>query len=317
MQSPIRRVVLIGTGGTIAGTAPRAGDLIGYTAGALAAEQLVAAVPALAGEALEAETLARIDSCDMDEATWLALLRRLRAALARDDVAGAVVTHGTDTLEETGWFLHRCLGADKPVVLTAAMRPATAPSPDGPQNLVDAVRVAREPGARGVLAVLGGRVHAAAELRKLHGWRVDAFSSGDAGALAVVEDGRVRRFRDWPDAPPHAAADAVRGGAALPRVEIVTSHAGARGATVDALVASGVDGIVVAGTGNGTVHAALREALARAAAAGVGVVRASRCLAGGVVGGEADPLPSAGPRTPFQARIELMLDLLAARPGRG
>ena len=134
------------------------------------------------------------------------------------------------------------------------MRPATALSADGPQNLLDAVTVARMAGARGVLAVLAGRVHAGMDLRKLHGWRVDAFGSGDAGPLGVVEDGRVRLFRAWPDTPLHAAAQTLGDPAAWPVVDIVTSHAGARGRTLDALVAAGAQGIVIAGTGNGSVH---------------------------------------------------------------
>ena len=313
MQSVAGRVVVIGTGGTIAGTAARADDLLGYTAGALTAADLVAAVPALAGQGLEAETLARLDSSDMDHATWAALRERAAMHLARPEVVAVVVTHGTDTLEETAYFLHRTLAAPKPLVLTAAMRPASALSADGPQNLLDAVTVARGVGARGVLAVLAGRVHAGAELRKLHGWRVDAFGSGDAGPLGVVEDGRVRMFRDWPATALHVAAPALGDAAAWPAVDIVTSHAGARAATLEALVAAGALGIVIAGTGNGSVHHELDAAARRAVAAGVAVRRASRCLLGGVVGTPAQALPAAGPLTPAQARIELMLDLLASR----
>jgi L-asparaginase len=306
-------VVVLATGGTIAGTASRADDAIGYRAGALSAADLVAAVPPLQGQAIEAHTLARLDSCDMDFATWRALHGAAAAALARPEVAGVVVTHGTDTLEETAYFLHRTLAATKPVVLTAAMRPATALSPDGPQNLLDAVSVACAPDAAGVLVALGGRVWDGAQLRKLHGWRVDAFDGGDAGPLAVLEDGALRRFRDWPRAAPHPAAAALLAADAAdwPVVEIVTSHAGARGAALDALVAAGAQGLVIAGTGNGTVHHALRGAAARALERGARVVRASRCLAGGVVGAPAQALPSYGPLTPVQARIELMLDLQA------
>ena len=313
------RVVLVATGGTIAGTAARQQDHVGYTAGALGADDLVAAVPALQGLPLEALTLARLDSCDMDHATWQALARCLAAQLARPEVAGVVVTHGTDTLEETAYFLHRTLRATKPVVLTAAMRPATAASPDGPQNLLDAVTLARC-GAlaggetpQGVLVVLGGQVLAGAEVRKVHGYRVDAFASGDAGPVAVLEDGVLRRFRDWP-APPAVRADVLeRDPATWPVVDIVTSHAGARGAVVDALVAAGAQGLVIAGTGNGSVHRQVLAAARRAEAQGVRVWRASRCLLGGVVGSPPGALPSAGPLTPAQARVELLLDLLAAR----
>jgi L-asparaginase len=312
MQSSSGLVVVVGTGGTIAGTAARAESHVGYTAGALGADALIAAVPALRGQALQTLTLARLDSRDMDHATWMALRACLAEQLARPEVAGVVVTHGTDTLEESAYFLHRTLAAPKPVVLTAAMRPATAPSPDGPQNLLDAVTLARTPGARGVLAVLGGQVLAGAELRKLHGYRVDAFGTGDAGPLALIEDGALRCFRPWPDAPLHPADPSATPVASWPVVDIVTSHAGARGATLDALVAAGAAGIVIAGTGNGSVHAALDAAARRAQAAGVRVVRASRCQLGGVVGARPDSLPSSGPLTPPQARIELLLDLLAS-----
>ncbi|CAD5369727.1 L-asparaginase [Rubrivivax sp. A210] len=314
MQSRPALVVIVGTGGTIAGTSAQPERHVGYQAGVLGVDQLVAAVPALQGQALEAQTLARLDSCDMDHATWQALREAVARQLARPEVAGVVVTHGTDTLEETAYFLHRTLAAPKPVVLTAAMRPASAPSADGPQNLLDAVALARYPGARGVVAMLGGQVLGAVDLRKLHGYRVEAFSAGDAGPLALMEDGVLRSFRPWPAAPLHAADPSAGPVSAWPVVEIVTSHAGARAATLDALVAAGAAGLVIAGTGNGSVHHTLLAAAARAQGAGVRVVRASRCLQGGVVGTPAGALPSYGPLTPAQARVELMLDLLAAAP---
>lgn len=321
MPSSASTIVVLGTGGTIAGVAARAGDHVGYQAGQLGAQALVDAVPALAerttrGEVvIEAETLARLDSCDMDHGTWLALHGRAQALLARPEVAGLVVTHGTDTLEETAFFLHRTLGADKPVVLTAAMRPATAPSADGPQNLLDAVAVASHPGARGVLVVFGARIFGGADLRKVHGYRVEAFDAGDAGVIGDVVDRQVRCHRLWPTAPLHAAAASLPPADAWPVVDIVMSHAGARGEVIDALVAAGARGIVVAGTGNGSVHHKLVEAARRAEAGGVTVRRASRCQLGGVVGSRPDSLPSAGELTAPQARIELLLDLIAAARG--
>jgi len=305
-------IVVLGTGGTIAGTAARADDHVGYRAGQLGAQALVAAVPALQQRAIEAETLAQLDSCDMDHGTWRALLERARALLGRADVAGLVITHGTDTLEETAYFLHRTLPADKPVVFTAAMRPATALSADGPQNLLDAVTLAGEPGARGVLVVFAGKVFAGAELRKVHGFRVEAFDAGDAGVIGVMADGQLRRYRAWPAQPVHAAAAALPEAAMWPVVDIVTSHAGARGEVVEALVRAGARGLVIAGTGNGSVHRSLVEAARRAEQAGVVVRRASRCQLGGVVGERADSLPSAGTLTAPQARVELMLDLMLA-----
>lgn len=308
-----RRVVALATGGTIAGTADSATDSIGYRSAQLGVQALVAAVPGLAGVALDAEQVAQVDSKDMDTGVWQALVQRAAHHLSRPEVAGLVITHGTDTLEETAYLLQRLLAPSKPVVMTAAMRPATALQADGPQNLLDAVTLAGLPGARGVVAVLAGKVHAGAELRKCHTHALDAFGSGDGGPLACIEAGRVRRFRDWPQGTPLGAAlvETDR----WPRVEIVLSHAGANGATVDALAAQGVDGIVAAGTGNGTLHHALEAALHRAQAQGVAVRRASRVGAGAVLGESANGLPHCGALTPVQARIELMLELLASRAG--
>jgi L-asparaginase len=312
MPSAESIVVVLGTGGTIAGAAPGAADHLGYKAGALAAEALVASVPALQGQALEVVSLAQLDSCDMDHATWLKLALAVQAHLARPEVGGVVVTHGTDTLEETAMFLHLTVQADKPVVLTAAMRPATAPSPDGPQNLVDAVAIAQLAGARGVLVVIGGQVLAGAEARKVHGYRVDAFSGGDAPPLAVIQNGQVCVFRAWPDATAELSAALNHDPALWPLVDIVTSHAGAQGRSLDALVQAGARGIVIAGTGNGSVHAELLAAARRAQDSGVVVRRASRCITGGVVGEKANALPSAGGLTPAQARVQLLLELVVA-----
>jgi len=313
MQSAIDKIVVLGTGGTIAGTAASAAAQVGYAAAQLGVEALVQAVPALADRALESEQVAQVDSKDMDVGTWLALARRAAHHLSRQDVAGLVVTHGTDTLEETAWFLHRVLAPAKPVVLTAAMRPATALDADGPRNLLDAVAVASAAGPRGVVAVLHGRVHAAADVLKLHPHRVDAFGSGESGPLAVVEEGRLRRFRDWPTGealglPP---ADPAQ----WPRVAVVASHAGADGRVVELLCADGVDGIVVAGTGNGTVHRTLLQALQQARDQGVAVWRSTRCPFGVVVEDPRDEgaWPPCTALSPAKARIELMLRLM--QPG--
>lgn len=313
MQNKVQQVVVIGTGGTIAGTAASAADHTGYTAARIGVAQLVAAVPPLGERALELVQLAQVDSKDMGFEVWCDLARAVQAALMRPDVAGVVVTHGTDTLEETAWFLQAVLAPAKPVVLTAAMRPATALSADGPQNLADAVMVAAWPQARGVVAVLSGRVHGAADVRKAHTYRVDAFDSGDAGPVALVEEGRLRLLRAWP----HGAAMGLErllatDPALWPWVEILTSGAGARADAVRALVDAGVKGLVVAGTGNGTIHAALEAALAEAQARGVRVWRASRCGMGPVLGEHPRGWASAGALTPAKARVALMLELMRA-----
>lgn len=308
-KSPQGKTVILGTGGTIAGTAD-AGDNIGYTAAQLGVAQLVAKVPALASMPLEAEQVAQLDSKDMDFATWQRLAQRVAFHLARPDVSGMVITHGTDTLEETAYLLHRVLAPTKPVVLAAAMRPATALQADGPQNVLDAVSVARHPEARGVVAVLSGAVWIASEMRKTHSYRTEAFNAGDAGPLGWVEEGALRQLRPWPADTPLGVALLER--VEWPRVEIVFSHAGAAGHLVDALVRDGVDGLVVAATGNGTVHHEVESALLRAQAQGVKVLRSTRVGAGAVLAKPGDALPSAGTLTPVQARVELLLQLLSS-----
>ncbi len=312
MQTPAQTVVVLATGGTIAGTAPTPGDNIGYRAAQLGADALVAAVPGLAGSALETEQVAQVDSKDMDFAIWQRLAQRVAQHLARAEVAGVVITHGTDTLEETGYFLQRVLAPSKPVVLTAAMRPASALLRDGPQNLLDAVTVARTPGVQGTLVVVAGVVWDARELRKVHTYRLDAFGAGDAGWIARVEEGALRRQRPWPEGAALGLARIAADPARWPAVEILTSHAGAGGALVRAAVAAGVRGLVVACTGNGTLHHALEAALREAQAAGVAVRRSSRCLAGAVLAKPGDVFPTAGTLTPVQARVELLLELLAS-----
>jgi L-asparaginase len=314
MQSQASKVVILGTGGTIAGTASTPEDNIGYQAAQLGVAQLVAAVPMLRGQALETEQVAQVDSKDMTSAIWLALAQRVHHHLARPDVSGIVITHGTDTLEETAYLLQRVLAPHKPVVLTAAMRPATALLSDGPQNLFDALTLARTEGARGVLAVLAGTVHAAYDVRKLHSYRVDAFGSGDAGPTARIEEGRVRRLREWPPVDALGLSVLPADPTVWPPVEIITSHAGASGRLVQAALAAGVRGIVVAGSGNGSVHRDLEDALIQAQRSGVMVVRSTRCLDGPVQARAQDVLPSAGTLTPVKARIEVMLRLMGAAP---
>ncbi|WP_395699333.1 asparaginase [Aquabacterium sp.] len=304
-------VVILGTGGTIAGTATNPSDNVGYTAAQRGVADLVAAVPALQGQALETEQVAQLDSKDMDHATWQRLAQRAAHHLARPEVCGVVVTHGTDTMEETAWFLQRVLGPDKPLVLTGAMRPATALQTDGPQNILDAITVAREPAACGVVVVFAGQVHAAQDVRKLHTYRLDAFGSGDAGPIARVEEGRLRRHRTWPVGSGLGLARIAFEPASWPRVEVVTSHAGASGRLVDALVADGVDGLVVAATGNGSLHQALELALRRAATAGIPVMRCTRCASGALIGAFDAAMPAAASLSPWAARVELMLSLLA------
>ncbi|HEV7575490.1 MAG TPA: asparaginase [Caldimonas sp.] len=320
MQSAPRTLVVLGTGGTIAGSAAAADDNVSYQAATLPVAGLVASLELPTGLVVESEQVAQLDSKDMDFATWRRLAMRAVVHLTRPEVAAIVVTHGTDTLEETAYFLQRVLAPAKPVVLTAAMRPATSRAADGPQNLADAIAVATTPGARGVVVVVAGTVHSSLDVRKVHPYRLDAFGSGDAGPIARVEEGRLRRFRPWPD------ADAARlalerlptDGTAWPWVAIVTSGAGSDPRSVRALVDAGCAGIVVAATGNGRVNATLDAPLREAMTRGCAVLRSTRCLDGTVIDApapKADDIPSAGALTPQQARVELILRLLGRSSG--
>ena len=315
-EKKLQQWVVLGTGGTIAGTAASAHDHTGYTAGQLGVQTLLDAVPGLPdilrGDALVCEQVAQLDSKDMDHATWQALALRCQHHLAQAGVGGVVITHGTDTLEETAWFLAQVLAADKPVVLTCAMRPATSVQADGPQNLRDALMVVRSAHACGVLVVCAGQIHAAHDVQKVHTYRLDAFSSGDAGPRGRVEHGQVH----WAASDssslvhPHADRALTRAVSDWPWVAVVHSHAGVDARQVETLVSAGVQGLVVAGTGNGTVHQSLLAALLQAQAAGVRVVLTTRCAEGQIVG-ETALLPLA-PRglNAYKARIGLMLDLL-------
>lgn len=311
-------LVILGTGGTIAGKADNAGDNIGYTAAQVGVEQLLHAVPGLDERGpFITEQVAQLDSKDMSFAVWAQLAERVNHFLVQPDVQGIVITHGTDTLEETAYFLQAVCRPAKPVVLTCAMRPATALAPDGPQNLLDAVAVARHPGARGVVAVCAGTLHSAFDVQKVHPYQLDAFSSGDAGPMGFIEEGRLRLSKNWPEWP---VAQAERAKSAIesianwqdwPRVEIIMSYAGASAAIVEALVAQGVQGLVAATTGNGTLHHALQEGLLQAQAAGVKVVRASRCVNGRILPLPGAALADSGGLSPVKARVALMLELLA------
>jgi L-asparaginase len=312
-----KKIVILGTGGTIAGTASHASNNIDYTAAQVGISQLVGAVAGLElmGD-IATEQVAQIDSKDMSFEVWTLLASRVQQHLAQDEVLGVVITHGTDTLEETAYFLQAVLSPTKPVVLTCAMRPARALAPDGPQNILDAVTVARFPGAQGVVAVCSGVIHSAFDVQKMHTYQINAFGSGDAGVIGFIEENDLKQMRNWPAGQQIYARAAPENIATLgaadswPQVEIVMNYAGASGALVDALLAQGVQGLVVAGTGNGTVHQALEAALVKAQAQGVSVVRATRCAQGRVLPRADDLFPSSNGLSPVKARIDLMLKLM-------
>jgi L-asparaginase len=342
MQQINKKIVILGTGGTIAGTAASSADHTGYAAAQIGVAQLlqgIAGLPAaLQGCELLAEQVAQIDSKDMDFATMARLAQRCSFFLAQADVCAVLITHGTDTLEETAWFLQCTVPpeqlAAKPIVLTCAMRPATSSEADGPRNVCDAVRVALHNQASGVLCVCAGDVHTAQQVQKVHSHALNAFSSGDAGPVAQVKSGQVHWQPEnalfvTPNQPPdqwNIARGAINNVvsdllqiAHWPRVELLQNHTQASGHIVHVLLAGAADptralrGIVVAGTGNGTLSTGLQTALLVAQSQGLQVLRASRCTWGGVSPTAHDALPCTE-LSAVKARVLMVLQLAQARP---
>jgi len=316
-HTSLPRIAVLATGGTIAGEAGDAAKTSGYKAGVVGVDKLLEAVPSLSQVArIHSEQVASIDSKDMTPVLWAALCTRVNALLAQDNIDGVVITHGTDTLEETAYLLHLTVKSEKPVVLTAAMRPATALSADGPLNLLNAVTVAvsRASWKQGVLVAFNNQIHCGRDVTKTSTYAVDAFRSPEGGALGWVQDGQVEFQRSV--VRPHTLQSPFQIRAELPAVEIVTSYAGASRVAIDALVAAGVKGLVIAGTGNGSIHSTLQQAVADAVKQGVAVVRSSRVGAGHVMRNGAAPDDAlgsitAGALNPYKARVLLMLALAA------
>jgi L-asparaginase len=292
-----KKIVVLATGGTIAGLASAASKPQNYTAGQVGVADLLHGV-AHEGVELLTEQVAQIDSKDMSFAVWQSLLARVSHHLEQDDVQGVVITHGTDTLEETAYFLQTVLQPAKPVAITCAMLPANAPDSDGPSNLKDALAWVQQPAASGVSLVCAGQVHAGNAVQKSHSHQRNPFTSqlgvAHPTGLRVPSVAQVLTCQNWP------------------RVELVFNHAAADGCLVRAVMAHDApQGWVVAGTGNGTLHHDLEAALLDAQKQGAQVLRASRCAQGGVQSREADVLLHAGGLTAVQARVALLMHLLA------
>jgi L-asparaginase len=278
--SELPRVVIVATGGTIAGAQPKEGDP-GYKSGSLSVESLIQAAPGVDKLArLEGEQVASIGSQDMNDAVWFKLARRVNELLAKPDVDGIVVTHGTDTLEETGFFLDLVVKSDKPVVLVGSMRPAT--SADGPLNLYNAVAVAADPAARGlgILVVVNDDLHAARDIQKTNTTDVQTFISPNRGQIGEAYYGKPRYFNKPTTRFTTKSEFSLDGLDAMPRVDIVYAHENADGALVKAAVAAGAKGLVLAGVGDGNATQAMIDALAEAAKKGVVVVRSTRVGSG-------------------------------------
>jgi L-asparaginase len=312
-QSARPNVFIAATGGTIAGSQTNV-EQHGYTAGQLAIGTLIAAVPQLKDIAnVTGEQVMNIPSQNMNDAAWIKLAKRLQELERSDAVSGIVVTHGTDTLEETSFFVALTVDAAKPIVFTGSMRPATAISADGPMNLYNAVAVAGSSQAKpcGVLIVFNDQIHAARNVYKTNTTRLDAFQSVDRGPVGTVDTGHVNIF-DCAQSQPKGPIDTID---SLPKVEIVYAYAGMGRDLIDAAVASGVKGLVIAGVGDGNftpdAFAGLRDARKK----GVVVVRSTRVASGfttrnAEVNDDAEGFVASEEFKPSKARVILQIALL-------
>ena len=272
------KIMILATGGTIAGAQASPGEA-GYQSGAFSVANLIAAVPQLNEIAqVSGEQIANIGSQTMNDAVWLKLAKRINQLLATPEVDGIVVTHGTDTMEETAYFLHLVVNSNKPVVVVGSMRPATAISADGPLNLYNAVAVAGDPEARGrgVMVVMDDKIFCGREVTKTNTTAVETFRPMNRGVQGAAYVGKNRWFE--PPGQKHTTKSEFRvdKAEALPRVDIVYSYANAPRDLVDSLVAAGAKGIILAGVGDGNSTDQVIAALSDAAKKGVVVVRASR-----------------------------------------
>lgn len=301
------RVLVIATGGTIAGQAG---------AGQLTGAQLIEAVPELADVAeIEVEEFSRVGSSAITPDHWLRLSQRINEVFRQDrELAGVLVTHGTDTMEETAYFLHLTVDDDRPVVLVGSMRVSTAVSADGPANLLSGVRVAVSPDAigQGALVVLNDQIHSARDVRKTDNNRVDTFESREWGALGIVDADGVFFRRGISTKHSTDSELGVSAIDRLPNVPIVADFAGNDGSVLRAFGEAGVGGVIVQAFGGGRASPGMRAAVAEVAALGIPVILASRVPEGRVMGSPqnlARGVLAAGDLPPHKARILLMLAL--------
>ncbi len=275
------RILVLATGGTIAGQAdPRATGA--YKSGQITAEQLVQSVPGLDKLAsFNAEQISSIGSQDMNDKVWFVLARRIQQAVDKNEADGIVVTHGTDTLEETAFFLDNVLHGDKPVVIVGSMRPATAVSADGPGNLYEAVQVAADPRSRGrgVMAVLNDKIEGARSVTKTNTTSIETFNSPNGGPIGYVDTAGGSRFMAQVSGLKRTTYE-LPTSEQLPRVEIVYSHANMDAVPIEDAISHGAKGIVLAGVGDGNTSKQALDALEMAAKKGIIVVRSTRVRSG-------------------------------------
>lgn len=313
-------VVILATGGTIAGAAG-SGVQSGYTSGQVTIDAMVNAVPDITKLAnIKGEQISNVGSQDMSFEIMLKLAKRINELGASNDCDGIVITHGTDTMEETAYFLNLTVKTDKPVVLVGSMRPSTAVSADGPLNLYNAVAVAADPNAknRGVLLVMNDWIHSAQTLTKVSTTAVQTFMSPIRGLIGTTAYGKNEYYRYPHNKYGSKSEFSVDGVTKLPRVDIIYADADLSPDLIDASVEKGAKGIVIAGVGNGNMNKASLEACARAAKKGIIVVRSTRVATGNVdrnveVNDDQLGLVASADLNPQKARILLSVALLKPR----
>lgn len=309
-------IVILATGGTIAGSAASNTATTGYHAGDLGVDSLINSVPAVKDYAnISGKQFCNIDSKDMTSNIWLKLANEINSILAQKNVDGIVITHGTDTLEETAYFLNLVVKSKKPVVLVGSMRPATAISPDGPMNLLDAVRVASSKQAinKGVLVVMNDEINAARDVTKTNTLSTSTFKSPELGVLGYVEAGNTTFYRNSTRRNTINSEFSLKNITELPKVVIIYGHADGENELINAAISANVKGIIYAGTGNGSVHKYDEAALKKATQRNIIVVRSSHVGNGAVINAEQSYIDNhflnAGTLNPQKARILLQLAL--------
>ncbi len=315
MKKAKSRIAILGTGGTIAGFIDSTIATTGYTAGAIDIDVLIKAVPQIRDLAdISWEQIANIDSSNMCDEIWLRLAKKI-AKLFAEGIDGVVITHGTDTMEETAYFLNLTIKSDKPVVLVGAMRPSTAISADGPKNLYNAVALVanKEAKNKGVMVAINDKILSARGVVKTHSLNVDAFSSPDFGDLGYIVDGKVFFCNNVTKAHTKNAPFDVSKLTSLPKVDILYSYSNdGSGVAAKALFEHGTKGIVVAGSGAGSIHKNQKDVLKELLKKGLKVVVSSRVVAGCVAVSDSDEklgFISAEDLNPQKARVLLMLAL--------
>jgi L-asparaginase len=285
-------IYILATGGTIAGAASDTTKVSGYKAGAVGIQSLIDAVPAIKDYAnIQGEQVVSIDSQNMNEAIWTKLAARTNELLSSSSVDAVVITHGTDTMEETAYFLDLTIKSSKPVVMVGSMRPSTAISADGPLNLLNAVRIAASPQSvgKGVLVALNDRIFAARYVTKGNSTNVETFVSRDQGPLGYMQDGKVLYYSVALRKHTKNSEFSAAGVSKFPRVDIIYAFGGITKDYVDHVVSMGAQGIVVAGMGDGGLGTILTDALSDAQKKGIVIVRTTRTGSGLVTrNGDAD-----------------------------